>query len=61
MSTTNFQLSKDEQAELFRRGRDAATEFLRTWDWDAYLRSPCATDPGRSRKAQAAQGGWGVT
>jgi NTE family protein len=61
VSSTNFQLSTNEQRELFRRGQDAAGQFLQSWDWDAYLRSPCATDPGRPRKAQAAQGGWGAT
>lgn len=60
VSSTNFQLGECEQQELFRRGHDAATEFLRSWDWDAYRQSSCVTDPGRPRKAQAAQGGRGV-
>jgi NTE family protein len=61
VSATDFQLSKDDQSKLFRHGHDAASEFLRSWDWEAYLAGPCAKDPGRPLKALAAQGGRGVT
>ena len=37
VTTTQFDISEQETEELFESGRAAAREFLKTWDFKAYL------------------------
>lgn len=37
VGTTEFDLSAERAEALYRSGRDAATAFLATWDFDAYI------------------------
>ncbi len=43
---TDFDLSPETQAALYQSGRDAATKFLSTWNWDAYLALRAQQDAG---------------
>ena len=52
---TNFDLTRDEEKQLFTQGQQAASDFLAGWNWDAY-KSRCATDPARIARARAARG-----
>ena len=36
VKATEFDLSVETQDALYESGRDAATEFLKTWDFEAY-------------------------
>ena len=36
VKATDFDLSEDTQQQLFENGREAATKFLSTWDFEAY-------------------------
>ncbi len=48
ISSTHFRLSKIEKDALYVSGENAAREFLRTWDFDAYkARYRSAATPGR--------------
>ena len=37
VATTDFDLSRERALQLYESGRTAAKEFLRDWDFDAYL------------------------
>jgi NTE family protein len=37
VGTTEFDLPKDRAQALYDSGRKAATDFLATWDFDAYV------------------------
>ncbi|MDX2378480.1 MAG: patatin-like phospholipase family protein [Acidimicrobiia bacterium] len=37
VSSVNFDLDRDTQDRLYESGRDAATKFLESWDFDAYV------------------------
>lgn len=39
VSSTNFHLSEADKQDLFGRGAAAATEFLKTWDFNAWKRT----------------------
>ena len=39
VGTTQFDIDPDTKHRLFQSGYDAATEFLRTWDFEAYKRA----------------------
>jgi NTE family protein len=41
VQTTQFSIDDDQDLKqrLFQSGRDAATEFLKTWDFDAYIKA----------------------
>lgn len=41
VSSTNFRLSEQEKAGLFNKGAAAATNFLTTWDFEAWKRTYC--------------------
>ncbi len=45
ISFLDFGLSAAQQRELAAAGRQAATEFLRHWDWSAYRAGPCGARP----------------
>lgn len=45
VSFLDFDLSDAQQQELAQAGREGATEFLRHWDWAAYLAGPCGARP----------------
>jgi NTE family protein len=36
VKATDFDLAKETQLNLYRNGRDAATDFLSTWDFETY-------------------------
>jgi len=38
VSVLDFDISRDRLEKLYDNGYTAASEFLSTWDWDAYLR-----------------------
>jgi NTE family protein len=42
VKATDFDLGPEKQAALYESGRRAATDFLKTWDFDAYVRN-CRT------------------
>ncbi len=57
IKATKFDLTKDEADMLYKSGRNAATGFLRTWDFDKYIeqyRSDAITLP-QSRLAEASK------
>lgn len=37
VSTTDFELGRERKEQLFAAGREAAEQFLETWDFDAYV------------------------
>jgi NTE family protein len=37
IGTTEFEITPERKELLFQSGRDAATDFLRTWDFEAYV------------------------
>jgi NTE family protein len=37
VATTDFDLPRERKLALYRAGRDAAEQFLATWDFDAYV------------------------
>jgi NTE family protein len=39
VSAIDFGLQRDQAEELYERGRRAATDFLKTWDFDEYKRA----------------------
>lgn len=49
VTTTEFDISPAKARELFESGRTAAQEFLRTWDFDAYI-AKFRTQPPASRR-----------
>jgi NTE family protein len=52
-----FEISAAEREALIDSGDRATEDFLRTWDWSAFLRD-CTSDEGWIDKALAAQGDW---
>ena len=36
VKATDFDLDRDTQDRLYQNGRDAASRFLESWDFDAY-------------------------
>jgi NTE family protein len=48
--TTEFDLSPERAAALFRSGRDAAGQFLASWDFEAYKARFRSGQPPRSRR-----------
>ncbi len=55
VASTDFEITPDQQTELYQRGRAAAEGFLAGWDWAAY-RARYDRDPGRKARGRAAQG-----
>ncbi|MGZ4195222.1 MAG: patatin-like phospholipase family protein [Solirubrobacteraceae bacterium] len=57
VQTTQFSIDDDAQlkARLYESGRDAAAEFLKTWDFDAYIKTFRTGDqPTRRQRITAA-------
>jgi NTE family protein len=57
VQTTQFSIDDDPQLkrELYDSGRDAAAEFLKTWDFDAYIKTFREGDqPSRRERVNAA-------
>lgn len=52
VDSENFDLSSLQQQQLFDAGRQAAEDFLKTWDWTEYQ----AQFPSNSEKAKGARG-----
>ena len=48
--TTQFDIDPDAKHMLFQAGYEAATEFLRTWDFEAYKRTFRAPGPRTTRR-----------
>ena len=46
VSSTNFDLTSDQQNLLITQGQQAARDFLAGWNWAAY-KSTCGNDPAR--------------
>jgi NTE family protein len=52
VSTTNFNLSPADKEALYQSGVTAATDFLKTWDFDAYKRKYRGGAPLPHRREQ---------
>lgn len=37
ITSTDFHLNEEEKAWLFQSGYKAATDFLKTWDFESYI------------------------
>jgi NTE family protein len=54
VGTTEFDIARERALELYESGRKAATDFLATWDFDAYVAAFRSGGAPQSRRADVA-------
>jgi NTE family protein len=57
VTTTEFDISPGKAQQLFDSGKQAAEDFLRTWDFDAYIRKFRSGPPPSRRSTVVGPGG----